>query len=355
MRGFAWLAGLFLSVILCANLSAAEIPYSGTWSGTIGKAKVQVYFSGDGYGSQYYYLKHKQGISLEINEQNKDTNEWKESIRRLETSWDWKSTGIWKLNNITSAHLQGVWINPDTQEQLPIDLKLLAVIKKNTDGSEDTSAFYAPIMNSLNYRYGTAKLGDIEYKTIKTDSGVAFELPATMKNVQKLNKHAREWIDGQAVDSYDCQLNGGGGWERSLTPQFLLGNFLVIEDNLPDTFCGGAHGTWSHTHIVYDLNKGDFVDTRSWIKDFEKASYGNNEGKTKFRELIESLNSRSEEDNNYFSLDAPYPTKEGLVFFTSHPYVTRACDEDISISYKDLAPYLTPAGKKAVLSITQGK
>lgn len=350
MRGFAWLTGLFISILLCANLSAAEIPYNGIWSGTIGTAKVQVLFAENEYDSNYYYIRHKSPIRLEQNTQHPD--EWNENIGH----WEPKITGIWKLEQVSANTMKGVWINPDTKEELPIELKRVAALIKDKNGVANVSAFYAPIINSLNYHYGVAKLGDIEYKTISTDSGVAFELPSTMKNVQKLNKYALEWLKEQAIASYDCQLSGGGGWQESLTAQFLLGNLLVIEDNLPDTFCGGAHGTWSHTHIIYDMDNGDFVDTTSWIKDFEKATYeSGNDEKIKFRELIESLNSRSEEDNNYFSLDAPYPTKEGLVFHTSHPYVARACDEDILILYKDLAPYLTPTGKKAVLSITQEK
>ncbi len=345
MRRFAWLIGLFATVFLCAELAAAEPPYNGTWNGTIGSAKVQVYFSED--GGQYYYLKHKEGIRLE---RNKDSDEWKESIRRMQISWDWKTTGTWKLNHIAADHLQGIWTSPDTGEQLPIDLKFAAAVKKNNEGIEDMSAFYAPLLNSLQYSYKTGKFNDSGYKSIETEAGTAFELSSADKKTAKLNEYIQSWLKEQAMAAYGCKMDGGENWQRTLTPQYILGNFLVIEDNLPDTFCGGAHGTWSHTHLVYDLNKGDFADTRSWIKDFEKTSFGDSEGKTKFREFIESLNSRSEEDNNYFSLDAPYPTKEGLVFFTSHPYVSRACDEDILVPYKDLGPYLTPAGKKALSS-----
>ena len=173
MRGFVWLVSLFITLILSQSAMADTpiVPYSGTWSGTIGTAKVQVFFSEDAYDSNYYYIKHKSPIRLERSE--KDPSEWSENIGH----WEPKITGIWKLEQISGNSIKGVWINPDTKDKLPIELKRIAAIVKDKNGYVDMSAFYAPIIDSLVYRYGTAKPG--ETRAIETDSGISFEVSTT--------------------------------------------------------------------------------------------------------------------------------------------------------------------------------
>ena len=52
-------------------------------------------------------------------------------------------------------------------------------------------------------------------------------------------------------------------------------------------------------------------------------------------------------------LGDPYPDEKGLNFDASFAHVMRSCDTFISISYNEIAPYLTAAGKKAVKSLQQ--
>lgn len=45
---------------------------------------------------------------------------------------------------------------------------------------------------------------------------------------------------------------------------------------------------------------------------------------------------------------APFATKAGLVFGTEFPHASEACEQEITLPYEQIAPYLTPEGKKAL-------
>ena len=42
--------------------------------------------------------------------------------------------------------------------------------------------------------------------------------------------------------------------------------FLVLQDLMPDANCGGAHGNSSLSYITWSLQRGEPVDTWSWIQ-----------------------------------------------------------------------------------------
>lgn len=84
-------------------------------------------------------------------------------------------------------------------------------------------------------------------------------------------------------------------------------------------------------------------------------SWGNQDEKpVGLRRLIEKRNPRDDCDA-LFWLGQPYPTAKGMVFPTSYSHAARACDDEVVIPYKDLMPFLTPAGKAAVQSILAGE
>lgn len=44
-------------------------------------------------------------------------------------------------------------------------------------------------------------------------------------------------------------------------------------------------------------------------------------------------------------VNAPYPTAEGLVFSTDFSHAMRACGDEVKLSWKQLAPYLSEEGR----------
>lgn len=350
-----------LKTIITANLlwlsfsalaaDSDQVPYQGTWSGTIGNSKIQVCFNGK-YDSAYYYLKHKAGIRLTQEEDTQDPNEWREQVINKEDRSD-VLTGIWKFTSVAQDSLVGNWLNPDTQQTLDIKLQRVSGAK---DGCDD--AFYAPLMPEK-FRYSSGKLQNKAFKTIKTDTGTAFEVPKNVKNADKLNAFIQSWIKEQYVNGFDCKLNGGEPWDKTLEPVFWTDRWLVIRDALPDTYCGGAHSSAALEYHVFDLDSGEQVNVWSWLIDGENsAASGQEEGKkTKLRQLLEERNPRDdcEELKNDFWLGQPYPTRKALVFITEYAHVARACEDEIGIDFKTIEPFLTPLGKEAVKSIMQAK
>lgn len=328
---------------------AGQLPYHGTWSGTIGGSKIQVCFA-DVFDSQYYYLKHKMGIKLTQEEGGQNPNEWREAV--VDKNLNKELTGIWKIATVTPNSIEGSWINPGTQQSRDIKLQRVSNSKDQCD-----EAFYAPLMQSK-YRYGTAKLQKKTFKTIKTDNGTAFQVPSDVKNADKINAFVQSWIKEQSVAGFDCNLNGGEPWDKTLEPILWTERWLVMEDSLPDTFCGGAHGDSLREFHVFDLNSGDKVNAWSWLIDGENSvASGQEEGKkTKLRQLLE-LNPEDDckEMQNDFTLREPYPTRKELVFSTRYRHADRACEGDIAIEFNTMQPFLTPAGKEAVKSIMQGE
>lgn len=357
---------IFLSVFLfCQTAHAEEAPYVGVWSGNIGQHKVQVCFASD---SQYFYLTKKQGITLYVPEKaSKNWQEWQERIRNPKT-YSWETPAIWIISSIDKKILKGTWVNQTTQQSLPIALKKLAVVKQLGDSANPYfqcgDEFYKPIVQAIQYTYKQEKIGDKTLKAIKTKAGEAFEYPSNLKNADKVNAFITGWLKGQAISAYECELNGGSGYQRYIEPVFWTLDWMVIKDILPDTYCGGAHGGSDSLYLTFDLNSGKLIDTSRWLKNFEKAksSFSNDENGQHlaigFAKLIERsfINNDDPVQNCKDSLDFmglrnPYPDKNGLNFYASFAHAIRQCDTVISIPYKEIAPYLTATGKKAVKSI----
>ncbi len=101
------------------------------------------------------------------------------------------------------------------------------------------------------------------------------------------------------------------------------------------------------------------VDTLTWLRGGRNAllAQQGRDGKTTpsvlFRLLVcrhprnvDGDNCRDSMDN--MSVDAPYPSGEGLVFDTVFAHAVRACNDEIRLDWKQLAPYLSEAGRAAM-------
>ena len=321
-----------LTYFVISSAFADEVPYAGVWQGYIGKSKVQVCFSSE--NSQYYYLKHLRGIVLVENKKSPPFTEWGE----------FKETGTWKLGETTGSSLIGSWNDYAGTRQLEIKLSKVAELAK--PGKDDYypcgKEYYRPIENSVRRSYTQAKFKDIIYREIKTDSGDAFELPNLFAGASEFNNFVWYWIKQQSVNAYSCQLNGGGGWHKELRPLVWSEKYLVVEDSLPDIYCGGAHNDWQTDFYTFDIQRGKKIDTWSWLKNREQSVKRVHEGKqTGLRSLIEKVSPRKECGGlEYVTVGPPHPTKEGLVF----PFSVLPCETDALISYKALTPYLTSSG-----------
>jgi hypothetical protein len=326
---------------VCAGTFTPQI-YNGTWSGKLGNASISVCLeNGDG---QYFYLNHLKGIRLE----KSDSNEHE----LLEIVKNETVTGKWNIEAISDLKIDGVWTSPDGNRKLKIELIKNEPSKKIYECGE---TFYEPLVKAIKFKYLQMNFGSIPIREVVTEAGTAFEITSDTPGYKKINNFVGDWIKRQAIESYECKLGGGMDWHADLQPLSTIGNIMVIKDNLPDTYCGGAHGGWYREHYVANVISGEIVDTWDWIKggrDSVETPEGEQQ-KKKLRGLIEKLNPRDDcsDYNHMLSVSAPYPDEKGLVFLTSYPYVVRACEDEILVTYEVINEFLTQQGTAALVKV----
>lgn len=340
------LAGLVLFIAGTAHAGDVA-PIDGAWTGKIGNSGVNACFTR--YDSHYYYLKHQHGIQLAPVDGKSGT--WEERARNPKTN-DFETTGTWKLDRIEGDKLEGTWDSAGKGKPQRIVLTRSSPAKQEQCGA----SYYGALSNWTKYTYQNSKLGPLSIRTSRADIGSSFELLGDTPAIRAINKFAKDWREQQVLDAFHCELNGGGGWESSLTPERILGHYLLVGNNEQDNFCGGAHGNSAHSTEIFDLRDGARLDGFAWLTvgDKELASGSEDESKHPLRQLIEKLNPRDDctkEYGTYFEIGAPYPTSTGIVFPSRYPHATRACDDEIEISFAKLAPYLNKEGKALAKSL----
>lgn len=333
---------LFVALgLACAapQVLADASPLFGTWRGHIGNKEVMVCLSD--FNGSYYDLRHLRGIPLSPDDNHEGKTSWIETEAK---AWEPKTTGRWSLQPRDHTRLIGQWTSPDGLRKLSIALTRLA--PADASGAGCGSEFLAPLLRAIQLTPHAAQFQGRPYQALSSATGTSLVLPGTSAAIRRVNNFARAWLDEQAAAAYDCALHGGEAWEPTLRPKLWSRHWLVLDDSLPDTYCGGPHGNWSMATHSFNLATGEHTDTWAWLKQGEK-SVAQAEGDQQpygLRALLEQLNPRDDCDA-YFWVRPPYATTKGLVFGTSYPHAARACDDDIAVSYKALAPYLSLAGK----------
>lgn len=362
-----------LAIGLCGPLRAESTTELrvGAFGGNIGNARVQVCFSS--YGSaQYYYLRHRAGIRLELADVEDESVRFdlmkaaleKGDVEFAEASGGFASdsapTGYWKLRADGDGWV-GEWRNPAGTKQLPIKLaRLPSSATDTTDSGECPSSYYAPLRDDLQITYADATFEGHAYRTLTTPAATAMALPEGAPAAKAIHDAAINWLKDQAVFGYECSAGNGSGsvaLDRTLQPIVWTDDFLVQEDNLPETYCGGAHGNFEQNVIVWDLAKGQTIDTWSWIQDPSLEVTRSDDGephRSSFRELLNQRHPRNVANDtcaefvDQMTIAPPYPSAEGLVFPTIFFHAMRVCGDAITLSWSDAEPHLSEAGKAAL-------
>lgn len=362
------------AALLLMHLSGASRAEStpglhfGAFEGTIGKSRIRACFSGDGV-AQYYYLRHHAGIRLEIAGVEDDALRFDRAKAALEngkidffeatSTWAKASeaSGNWTLR-ANAAGWSGEWLSPDRSKRLPITLKRLPGSEGELlpDG-QCPPAHFAPLRDDLQIIYADADFEGHAYRTLTTTAATAMDLPGTTPAAKAIHDDAIRWLQDQAMFGYECAIGNGGGsiaLDRTLQPVVWTDRFLVQEDNLPETYCGGAHGNFEQHHVVWDLDTGRTIDTWSWFEnasmDIKQSEDGEPE-RSALRQLLHDHYPRVGPDEacreylDIMSIDPPYPTANGLVFPTTFFHAMRACGDPIPLTWEQAAPHLSDAGK----------
>lgn len=365
---------LVLVGTLLSNTSASAEPQTlaGVWQGHIGPAAVMVCVTENGH-AEYYYRKHQIGLPLRFaGETDPERSQqllgdalhgehWALDEMQLTSRWDPpKVNGHWSLDAQSQDTLTGQWTDLNSQRPTPIRLNRVPHAE-NTRADECPAVFYAPLGTQVPLKRSPARFQAHPYVEVRSPQATGMEVPANTPHAQRINRWAEGWLQQQAVLAYECEQSFGGGESSRhsfLSPVVWTTHFIVLQDRLPETYCGGAHGNFSINYITLSLDSGQVIDTWSWLKNGQKSieSQRNADGESHpsaLMKLIQKLHPRNTPgDDCSDAMDSvgvsdPYPTKAGLVFPTTFPHVIRSCGDDVRLSWRQLEPYLSPAGQAA--------
>lgn len=371
-----WATTLVCLAAWTPTLARAEAPVpTGAWKGTVGQAAVMVCFAEAGE-SGYYYLRHKRGIHLwPSGEEGNDSQSaeaiakaWRSGRFELDervptTGSDDKVSGHWQLEAKSPTEVTGTWTAPGGGKKAPISLRKVtgAAPQAPTYSGACEPAYYEPIRAAIQLKYQPAQFDGHAYREVSSEEATSMEVPASVPHAGEFNRHALEWLRDQSAIAYDCNTgrsDGGGGEPigSSLKPVVWTPQFLVLQDSTPEIFCGGAHGSSSLSYATWSFERGRLVDTWDWVQGGQKSlvAHAGAQGRPitsgLFRLIARAHPRNAEGDDckdvlDQMSVLAPYPTSQGLVFPTDFFHAMRACNDEVTISWKQVAPYLSAEGR----------
>lgn len=317
----------------------------GVWTGTIGKAKINVCFLEYGNGS-YYYLKYRQPIRLEYAD---DASVWFEP-----------DSCKWIIDKVSADNATGTWSKPGKNVSLPIKLVYLGGGRGADEEPCGCDLYNNPIekMPPIKVDSSHAK-GERCYRTLSVEEGDIsmswIELCGKSDAVVKLNQEFRKGFPEDAEDAktfYQCRRGTLGSFgstacqdNNSLTPYLWFGNYLEVMEN-GGGFCGGAHPSYGTSYRIFNLATAEEGDLHSWIEENDdlhkliledyipdEADSGGNNCATIVRE----------NDSYALRLDST-----GIVFYTQFGHCCVACNQEFPLSFEELKPFLTEEGVENV-------
>lgn len=337
-----------------ASADTHTTPLVGTWTGTVGKEKVNVCFQSftdGGYrNGSYYYLRHREPIQLD----NLDDKIWLEP-----------DSNRMVFEGVADSVATGRWIGFKSGKELPVRLRFLGICPEdegNTSAPCACDLFNKPIETMPIPTIETLGKGTRQCRrTIRLESGSIlmewFELCGTNEAVQKFNERQRSSFPDPktgAAAFFDCRRNilgsfgmANGEFHRTVAPHFWNNRLLVVSD-AEGGFCGGAHDFNGIQYPAFDLETGEKVDPDSW---FEPDSYDNLKALLRERILADTGDvadqqcKRMIEENEHYSwrIDST-----GIAFCTEFAYCCRNCDVEKFLSFQELSPFLSQEGHAAL-------
>lgn len=373
LRTLRWLTPLFCGALTLLALPSAHAAMQspvGLWKGTIGSAAVMVCLAEHG-DSEYYYVRHQRGIRLALPSKSGHSDEtlakaWSSSRLYLDelvpaTGNQGGISGRWRLEAKSDTELSGTWTSPNNRKTAPIRLTKVftRASQEESRGNSCAEAYYEPLRASVQLKYKDTEFEGHTYREVSSEQASSFEVPPDTPYADKLNRYALDWLRHQSVTAYECNMGKGGtdsALGSSLKPIVWTSQFIVLEDLLPDTYCGGAHSSFSISFTTWSLTQGMLVDPWTWLRGGRKGliAHTSKNGETITSGLFKLIvkahprNVTGDDCNevmDMMTVDSPYPTSKGLVFATSFFHAMRACGDDVKLSWKQVSPYLSEGGR----------
>jgi hypothetical protein len=361
-----------------ADSSQTNALLVGVWSGNIGKLAITVCFNKNFDHTvtrgNYYYHRHLIPIDLDHDES---------TVSAPSPSWK-ESSGTWQIDNASSDHVAGTWINPDKSRRLPIKLTRVGLSADDSASGLTpcgSSAYNRAIERSLKNIIGpTLSVGELKYRVLtlalpegKNDAYKGreqyheiIELVGDSPSVAAINKSIRKLAYVSSDNFLACRQSAMNLTAREgsrIQEMFVStqGRWLTVRTRNNGNCGDRGVQLWESTYL-WDISTGKQVSLFSWLKGSEVA---NDSGRTRTEgrlpdALDEILASRFGQGNHFGKEDlercygeyqpGAYTyrlelTNDGIDFilpFTSNG----SCGDSFSLTFKELWPFLTSVGRR---------
>jgi hypothetical protein len=329
------------------SFEIATPEFEGVWKGELGGKPVVACLDAEGSG-RYYYLAHGHAIELRA----QPGHSWLEGPH-------WKSSGRWTSVRANADRLSGEWLAAQGDRRAAIALARIAPLAADEACEyELPQAYLAPRRAAMRIDTGPAI----------TERGVA---------VRKLGLHEGEVSVLQLADPDAAgeRINAAlrEEFEQSLTSHYDCAEFLWRMDTLEHADarwlvvrkwvnweCGGPYPGAESYAVTFDRLTGEAEETPRWVGD-EFAVADGLAAKIAQR-VIGPGGSRADEPDDGSSCreawqDARsylvWPSDHGVTFSPGFPHVIQACIEEVELPLAEVEPFLTPAGRAALLPATR--
>ena len=364
------LAAIALALGLLLSQPAQAAPdlkaMHGVWQGTIGKLPVRACFDTSEYSNdgKYFYVRRLSTIPLKADEKVPGD---------LTEGWT-KSKGVarWRINAITRNGVEGAWTS--NGRTLPIRLTRLPFSQdKEFDTPCGSLAFAEPIFAATRILKSPAQVHGlvVERWTLAypddSISVVSFQLTGGSPVIAAINRRLREPFDASDDGWKWCVRNGGVrgvDYHDDVEARLVTAKWLSVTSS-NESFCGGAHPNNSNQPILLGRQSGKPEDLYNWFgpafsnrEKVEGYSGTIDSPKGKLFDLVLKYHPRASENEGEcggavktaasWTLELK---RKGIAFTPDLSRVVMACGDEVILSWNQVAPFLSPSGKREVAAL----
>lgn len=350
---------LFCLPLLPMSGQAAAQPdngeLTGVWQGKLGNSEITACFNFpstyDNKGN-YYYARHKTSINLSQPEGKKP---WVESVDAENRS------GSWELSKPQDGKLGGVWHHPSNGKTLPISLILVRPPAGKEEPCSSTAYNLAletfPALTTSRPMY-LDKRKDVSFRSLRIADSITVELTGPGKGVPAINKQLREELPKNMhdmADYFERRRNFLGTYgiamddEVHAEPTFWSTRYVTV--NFYRWAAGMGRNGISMRFRTWDLQSGKEVDVWRWFgSKSEEGSYDMSALPLSLRQtLFKGVTVSDDCKTDYMGRGLYHLslTDTGVKFW-EEAYGS-GCEQEFSLSYAKIRPFLTVEGKAALL------
>lgn len=360
---------LLTASLLSSASQASELAYAGIWQGTVGERPALVCF--EPYGSSFYDQQTLHGLRL--SEASSQVYAGADGQPEMVSAWQvggWNSPqGSWIIDSADAQQISGRWRSADGSSAQAIQLSPLGGAPLEGSCSHPDNAVASP--HSAFLRYNGARIAadqrqqqpasynGHDYHQLNSLGGSAPQLPDEAPGAAGVNAFVEAWLQTQTANAWDCEMGARSltgqqaaapEWQRSLTPILWNPHWLVLEDNLPATFCGGVHDTYARDWQVFELGSGQKVDVLDWLHT-TGTGFERQLSSALQQQIAERQQASAEAECGPEYRISAYPQTTGMAFHLEYPHVMMGCNSEVVIPWAEMTPHLTAAGQQAAQSL----